>query len=335
MERAIRNALTKTDAYSPTARQRVYEAAWGAQERALGASTSLTDKQKENRRLKLKSIISAIEQEFVSNSNRRSEPELSVQMEDDPVLGSTPGVAIPSLDAADIRTDAKGRRRSRPDDGLHGRSSTKNTKKSRRSAVFSLGLPILVLLIAGMIGYSLYNSFSDLSRRPAFNPLTQDMSQAPLKQGEEPDGTKWVTIFTPSQATQMTVKGRATAEIKSDGGQSYVRVLSPGVSDSVSFEVGEGILDQIAGKKVTFDIVARADDGAATQMSVECNLAGLGDCGRRRYDVGSAVSDYLFDLDLPLGKRAGKAGSITINSDLNGTGKPVNILGIRVSASAQ
>ncbi|MFC4626284.1 hypothetical protein ACFO1V_13910 [Daeguia caeni] len=331
MERAIRNALAKADAYSPAARRRVYEAAWAAQERALEVSTALTDEQKESRRSRLKAAIRVIEQEYTAHSTSRPEPELSTPVEQDPVPGNAQDTAIPSLDAADIRTNARASRRARARDDR----PEKATGKQRHSAFFRLGLSVLVLLIAGLIGYSLYNSFSDLSRQPAPGLLTQEMSHAPLKQGEEPDDIQWVTIFTPSNATKMSLKGRATAEIKSDGLHSYVRVQSPGKADSVSFAIGEGILDRIAGKKATFDIIARADDGSDTQMAVECDLAGLGDCGRRRYDVGSAVSDYLFDLDLPQGKRAGRAGSITINSDFNGSGKPVNILGIRVSVSEQ
>ncbi len=94
-------------------------------------------------------------------------------------------------------------------------------------------------------------------------------------------------------------------------------------------------MNQLEGKKATFDIVARADGGKMTQMSVNCDFGGMGDCGRRRYDVRDSVSDFLFEMDNPAGKKAGRAGTITVNSDLAGTGKPVNIYEIRVSTVAE
>jgi hypothetical protein len=41
IERAIRNAFAKADAHNPATRQRIYEAAWGAHERALTTNTAL------------------------------------------------------------------------------------------------------------------------------------------------------------------------------------------------------------------------------------------------------------------------------------------------------
>ena len=45
------------------------------------------------------------------------------------------------------------------------------------------------------------------------------------------------------------------------------------------------MLDQIAGKHAIFDVIARAEDGKDTQMTVDCDFGELGDCGRKRYAV--------------------------------------------------
>ncbi|MHC5232402.1 hypothetical protein [Brucella sp. LJL56] len=337
IERAIRNAFAKADAHNPATRQRIYESAWGAHERALATNTALSDAQKEERRQKLKDAISRIEQEFKTGSSTedRREPSLGASFREDPVLGGRAEEASPALDTGDIRATSRQKKRSSADLGYEGGVSRKDRrKKKRHSPFYSYGIPALVLAVAAFIGYSLYNSFIDLSRGPANNPLHSDGNIAPLKEGEEPGGLKWITIFQPSEATRMSVKGRATAEIKQEGTRSFARIQSSGAEDTVTFDVGEGILNQLEGKKATFNIVARTDDGKTTQMSVNCDFGSLGDCGRRRYDVRDSISDFLFDMTVPSGQKAGRAGTITVNSDLSGSGKPVNIYEIRVSTAA-
>ncbi len=362
IERAIRNAFAKTDAGNPAARQRIYESAWGAHERALAVNASLSDAQKEQRRLRLKEAISAIEEEFSAGrqAEDRAEPSLDTPHEpsqphmDDPVLGDimAAGTSDARLDSGDIRApvrDAPNRDASMRDSGRKQRAKADSAYedgvsrkgagrrggqkgKKPHSPFYSYGIPALVLAVAAMIGYSLYNCFSDLDGSQAANPL-RDASMPPLKNGEEPGGTRWITIFNPAEATRMTVHGRATADLMRDGTRSFARLRSPGPEDTVSFDVGEGILDQIAGKKATFDIVAKVEGGTPTQMSVSCDFGSLGNCDRRRYDVTEAPNDFLFDIDFS-GKQASGAGSITITSDLGGTGRGVDLYEIRVSTTA-
>lgn len=340
IERAIRNAFAKADAHNAATRQRIYEAAWGAHERALATNAALSTDQKEQRRDKLKTAISRIEQEFAPERERdaRKEPQAGASPELDPVLEQPIPEAAPTLDTGDIRS-ARGNGRSRresADLGYEGgKRGRKDRKKKRHSPLYSYGIPALILIVAGMIAYSLYNSYADFTRGSSSNPLLTEGNIGPLKEGEEPGGRKWINIFTPSEATRLSVQGRATAEIQREGNSSFARLQSHGDGDTITFDIGEGVLNQLAGKKATFNIVARSDDGKLTQMSVSCNLAGLGDCGRRRYDVGDSLSDFLFDIEFPQGKNAGGAGTITINSDLSGSGKLVDIYAIRVTTATE
>jgi len=331
IERAIRSAFAKSDAHNPATRQRIYEAAWGAHERALISNTALSEEQKNQRRQKIKEAISAIEAEFKSGKGR-SEPSLDAPSSTDPLLGDDPHQAGPALDTADIRTRSKANKGAK-DLGYEAGVSRKDRKKKRRSPLVSVGLPVLVIAIVGLIGYSLFNSFSDFTRGNGSSPLLTENTMAPIKEGDDPEGRDWMNIFTPSQATRMSVQGRATAEIKHEGTNSFARIQTSGPNDSVTFDVGEGVLSQLAGKKATFDIVARSDDGKTTQMSVSCDFAALGDCGRRRYDVRDSVSDFLFDQEFKAGQAAAGGGKITINSDLSGSGKAVDIYAIRVTTA--
>ncbi|WP_343314881.1 hypothetical protein AAIB41_15215 [Brucella sp. BE17] len=346
IERAIRNALAKVDVHNVSSRQRIYESAWSAHERALVGNAALDDAQKEQRRQKLKDAISKVEQEMRAVGSDFVEPALDAPQKDDVFLEDALADDIATLDTGALRSqqaqwDLEDKKRAGADLGYQSGVSRKemrkrnSEKKKNRSPLFRYGVPVLLLLAALVIGYSLYSSFTDLSRRPSNSVAAGGADMAPLKEGQEPGDETWITIYQPSEATRITAQGRATAEILRDGARSFARITSPDADTTITFDVGEGILDQLAGRKATFDIIAKAEDGELTQMSISCNFAGLGDCGRRRYDVNQTMSDFLFDVDFASGTKAGGAGTIAITSDVAGTGKPVDIYEIRVSPNAQ
>ena len=128
----------------------------------------------------------------------------------------------------------------------------------------------------------------------------------------------------------MATPSDAKADVVQDDTGSFLRIRSGASGSAISFDVGQGVLEKLAGKHAVFDIVARAEDGKDTQISVDCNFGDLGDCGRKRYAVGQQRNEYLFDVKFP-DKPPGAAGSIAINSDFDKQGKAVDIYEIRVS----
>ncbi|GAB1580881.1 hypothetical protein [Phyllobacterium phragmitis] len=342
IERAIRNAFAKGDAANPATRQRIYESAWSAHEHALAANTRLSEEQKARRRDSLKATISSIEAEFrpaqpaASPEGPRVDSSLDDVSPEPPRNGrpvasaaaGAPAVQGPALDRDDVRPPGKKRRGA--DLGYEGGATRRDRETRSRSPFMSYVLPALILLVFAFIGWSLFNSFTDMSRPNLGRTLSNG---APAKEGEEAGDMNWITVFTPSDPTLMSVRGGATAEIASEGSQSFARVKSGGPDDEIVFDVGQGILDEVAGKKATFNIIARSDDGKPTQMSVSCDFGALGDCGRKRYDVTDASNDFLFDVEFPQGKQPDAAGTITINSDISGAGKSVDIYAIRVSVA--
>ncbi|QPC86708.1 hypothetical protein GA830_08140 [Mesorhizobium sp. NBSH29] len=154
--------------------------------------------------------------------------------------------------------------------------------------------------------------------------------RAPLKPGETEPAGKWISVFSPADASSVSAPAGTSAEVvASDAGQ--VLRISSGDGAAVLFDVGQGVLEQIAGKRAVFVIVARAEEGQETQISVTCNFGELGDCGRKRYAVGYARSEFLFEVELPA-KRPGAGGTIAIGSDIGTGGKAVDIFEIKVSA---
>jgi hypothetical protein len=154
----------------------------------------------------------------------------------------------------------------------------------------------------------------------------------PLLPGQADAERHWVTVFSPENATQVAAPADTSAEVMEDDSGSFLRIRSGTSGSAIVFDVGQGVLEQIAGRKATFDIIARAEEGQETEMSVDCNFGELGDCGRKRYAVGYQQGDYLFELDLP-NADPGSGGTIAINSDFSNQGKAVDIYEIRVSVA--
>jgi len=156
--------------------------------------------------------------------------------------------------------------------------------------------------------------------------------EPPVAPGQADAGRDWIQVFNGSDPNSLSAPSDASAEAMHEEGANFVRIRSGGSGAAVLIDVNPGVLEQIAGKRATFDIVAKAEEGHDTQMSVTCNFGELGDCGRKRYAVGNARADYLFEIDMPE-KEPGAAGTIAINSDFDNQGKSVDVYEIKVSVA--
>ncbi|MGN7771711.1 hypothetical protein [Phyllobacterium sp. 22552] len=352
IEQAIRNALAKADAKNPAIRQKVYESAWGAHERSLAANGALDDAQREERRERLKLAITKIENEAqaarpVVNAApapvvEPREPSFSAapaaprgrDARIEPTIGNAPA---PELGAPELATDRPFTAgNERPD--YVKKDRYRREKKQRQESKKATGLTKLLIVLAlfvvaivvlWMVATGIINSKPSSVPASTGNPAASG-SHEPLKEGQLPSEGTWIGIFEPSDTTQVSVSGRATATIDGDQVQKYLRIKSPSEADEISFQIGEGVLQQLAGKTALFDIVARTPDGTATQMAVSCNFGNLGECGRKRYDVSDASKEYLVQVDFPADKKPSGNGAIRINSDISQTGKVVDIIAIRV-----
>ncbi len=164
--------------------------------------------------------------------------------------------------------------------------------------------------------------------KPAVSTQTPAAAQAPAAAA----GDNWLMIFRPENPGELVVDPTIIANVKGSGPLAHLRV-EPAKSSSgeaaVVFSIGQGVLEQIAGKRAVFDIVAAADDGSPTQISVFCDFAGLGDCGRKRFQIDAATSDNLFQIEFPSGNPTGN-GQIVLNPDVDGKGRALEIYAIKV-----
>lgn len=143
------------------------------------------------------------------------------------------------------------------------------------------------------------------------------------------DQRDWIGIFSPADASTVAAPAGTEAAAVSDDTGTFLRIRS-NADAAVVFDVGQGVLEKLAGKRVVFAIVARAEEGKETQISISCNFGELGGCGRKRYAVGYERGDFLFEVAFPQ-KQPGAAGTIAIVSDIGGEGKAIDVYEIKAS----
>lgn len=215
------------------------------------------------------------------------------------------------------------------------------SERRRPLAAIFLGVTLLALAAIG-VWWALSTGLVKLPGPPESDDITQlppddeeftpGAEEAPAKPGEVDAERNWILVFSPTDPTTINAPGDTKADVMSDDSGNFVRIRSSTAGSAIVFDVPQGVLEQIAGKHATFDVVARAEEGKETQFSVDCNFGELGDCGRKRYRAGYEKNDFLFDLDLPA-KAPGAEGTVALNSDVDNGGKAIDVYEIKVSVS--
>lgn len=325
IEKAIRNAFEKGDPTQRAFREKVYRSAFAALERALQANPNVTVENAIRRRDALSSTISQIESEYLP-----AVPAVEAADAEASEAGSTFEPVIGPDDREPPRYGAD------DDDEAVEPPSDPGERRDRGGGWLRpvAGLAALVLLALGA-WWLLGSGPPTASDRPA-PPQTAENGDTTETQAEPPravgtDGLEdWISVFDPADPTTVTAPGDSRAEITEEDGERFMRISSGSSGSPVLFDVGQGVLEQVAGRRAVFGIVAQAQEGSETQISVDCSLAELGDCGRKRYAVGVTREEFLFEMDLPA-VNPGAGGTIAINPDIENGGRPVDIFAIRVS----
>ncbi len=360
IETAIRNAFEKGDPRDPAFREKVYRSAFAALDRTLKNNGGITVEKAIARRKALQARITSIETEFVAPaaappvappSAPPSGPQRSPQR-DAPAMSAEPRRGTRAAKARDRVEPVMG------DVGVHDdavvldRDLRRAERRRRRPfAVFFIVATLLALLGIGLWwAYQTGLFKTDEERDTAvrtdpiagsedFSPGEEDEGSdaAPLTPpslgGESDAARNWINVFSPTDPASARTAGGASAEARSDDSGTFLTVRSNGENGAVLFDVGQGVLEQLAGRSATFDIVARASEGSEnTQLSVDCDFGELGDCGRKRYAAGLNKGDLLFEVTFPQGN-PGAAGTISLHSDVAGGTGAVDIYEIKVSAS--
>ena len=369
IEKAIRNAFEKGNADDRAFREKVYRSAFAALDRALQANPGVTVETAIKRRKAMQAKIAEIESEFLpavaappADGAERPAPVPAPAVDPpiavpspvapsvdapgrpvpaagrvEPVLeglpGDRPAPRSPPSEAPPVRLEPTLAGTPSPDDRLDAGIPAPDEPRPRRRR-FPLAA-LLALLVLGAGGYGLWwaaqNGLLRLPDRPQ-SAATSAGESGLSQSGRAGDERTWIVVFAPNDPTLVEAPPDAAAEVMEDDSGTFLRIRSGPSGAAVRFDVGQGILERLAGKHAVFDIVARAEDGQDTQMAADCDFGALGDCGRRRYAVGREKNEYLFDVRLP-DTRPGAAGIIAIDSDFERQGRSVDIYEIKVSVT--
>lgn len=328
IEKAIRSAFEKGDPSEREFREKVYRSVFAALDRSLQANPNVTEAIAQRRRETLAAKITEIESEFIP-AVHAVEPvrETPQSRAPEPRLDFEP--TIPPSDRA-AAPDLPGNR----GDAIDPPSRSDRSTRARRGWLTPLVSLIALAVIVAGVWWALNGGLKGAPPQPT--PPQTGEEPAPGPSGPPPaiggveDLDDWITVFDPSDPTTVTAPGDSRAEITEEDGQSFIRIASGASGAPVLFDVGQGVLEEMSGRRAVFAIVASTEDGEETQISVECSLAELGDCGRRRFPVGASRGEFLFEVDLPDGN-PGAGGTIAINPDIENGGRSVDIYAIRVS----
>lgn len=341
IEKAIRSAFEKGDPSERAYREKVYRSAFSALDRALQSNPSVTQETVARRRRALSATISAIESEFlpavptVEPVQRQPQPAAPAPTpEPQPEHTRSEPAFEPTLEGED--RDPAASPSGYADDEIDPQAYVPYRSPPRRSRAWVATL--ITAAVVALVGIGAWWLLAPSGPEPFPRPAeeAEDFTPEPSAPGEPPRviGTDnlddWIVVFDPADPTTVTAPGDSRAEVMDDDGEQFIRIRSGSSGAPILFDVGQGVLEQVAGRRTVFNIEARAQEGEETQISVDCSLGELGDCGRKRYAVGVTREEFLFEIELPA-VDPGAGGTIAINPDIENGGKGVDIFAIRVT----
>ncbi|MEL6201792.1 MAG: hypothetical protein AAFR39_05475 [Pseudomonadota bacterium] len=345
IERTLMQTLAKGNANDAEFRKRVYNAAANALRRSLESQGNLTEAAAQAQRDKLADAIRAVESRYqIPIPPNTSAPEVSA---------SAPSHSVPRKKQPVGRIEPILRAEPKVDAVAAGSKTAKNEDQSSagpfrlKRGPFAAGLGTIALigiLLVGIFWVMLSGAFQDPELRDtsvpnpppeteteSFEPRDPGTATAPALRSEQQAQGDWVTIFTPDDIATLRLQGAASAESSSDPFGNFVLIITPAGS-SASIELPPGPLQALLGQRAQVEITAKTSDGQTTQMAVECQLGPDIDCVRTRFVVGQSPEAFTYRIDLTNVRRLQSGGRLVINSDLEGEGKEIKLISVRIRA---
>ncbi|TDH38151.1 hypothetical protein E2A64_03220 [Pseudohoeflea suaedae] len=142
----------------------------------------------------------------------------------------------------------------------------------------------------------------------------------------------WTTIYAPRDNDAISTGSLASAEFTEAGNGRAIVVTSasPGEDGEVALPIDAAALNELAGRASVIALTVRAAGDQPTAFYVTCDFGTMGDCGRRRFNAESQASDALIEVDFTRAMAPNSGGTISINSDVGGNSRAVELFGIRI-----
>lgn len=217
-------------------------------------------------------------------------------------------------------------------------------RKRRRGLFARLFIMFTLLAFVGLAGWWVYSSGLLLTPEQRDtsvpNPPAEVQSEdftgtepAPSLQAGRGFSDDWVEIYNADRGNAGIRAGsQASIENIATPAGKAIRITSKNAGDdgSINIEVPAEVLKDMAGKSSTISVTLQSSSDRQTQVSISCDFASLGDCARHRFTATPERADMLINASFDRTLAPNSAGRISINSDIDGNGRPINLYSVRI-----
>jgi len=193
----------------------------------------------------------------------------------------------------------------------------KRRKTQKRLAWF-----IGTLVLLALLGWLAFYLYMGVVNGTLFGLNSKPQTSEPGTENSVNDARRYITIVEPGDLSSLITAGRGDAELVNELNVDMVRVTSVRADDDRSkaarpilLRLQPGVLDQISGKNVTFEIFAKSGTGSPAQFTVKCQFGALGSCGRKRFRVGLQPEASIFAFDFAKVSDLNQKAYIAISTD--------------------
>ncbi len=339
----IRQALARYDDTDPAVRQAVYQSSRNALARMVASGQAQSPDVINRRRDALEQSIRSVEESYLANKSGPKTPPPPATAEsgrgEDELPSRDDHLDEPVIFDDEFESDV---------DDLQGVSAGDNpyplyrrSPKRRRRAV-GIGVVLVVLALAAWLAYVFLTSLAGDTPRLSGNgeQSSGDSAQAP---GETPGEPQYIVLLSPADSSALQTEGRGRAEIVSLPNAQVIRLASTrqngardNPADPMRIEVKPGVVEQIAGRKVTVEIQAKSGSAGPATFAVGCEFGGQDICGRKRFRVGLQPEDIVFTIDVDPGIVSSQPSFFTLSTDISssaaqtGEGEVVDVFHARI-----
>lgn len=274
-EGLIRQALERQNAADPAVREKVYEASRTALARMIANGGPQPPAAIERQRTALENCIDRIEFSYLGDVPRQ-------------VRGDTGNSATARRETPHAASN---------DDFPHDEGTTtpgSPPPDRRKMLVMVTFIPLFAVI--GLLIYWLVATVGNSGA--GFLAIRGELT--------ENDRNAFLTILSPVNTGTLRTAGRGMAEIVNRSNLQMIRLTSlrrqnyldiP--ADPILVGLPSGVIEQIAGRRITVEILARSAGPAPATFAVHCNLGGIDACGKKRYRVGLEPEEIVFTIDVP------------------------------------
>ncbi|MFZ1815355.1 MAG: hypothetical protein WBO55_17655 [Rhizobiaceae bacterium] len=358
-EGLIRQALARQDDTDPDVRERIYQSSRNALAKMIASAGPQPLDVVEKHRQTLEMSINRIESGYAP-----LQPEPVEEVSDEPQFdhreqpgahgggdedwsvdeAGDPGVDIPETVSMDDGYS------DRPDDDYYDDnpddfsvnpedSGILRRRESSSRRLFLVGAILVALLALAWVGNTLYSAISgNLAARNT--PQAQQAEQAASDQVED---AVYIVLLSPTDTGALVTAGNGSAEIVNQSNIEMIRLTSlrqqsdkETPANPIRLEIQPGVVERIAGRKVTVEILAKSGTSGPATFAVGCQFSDEDICGRKRFRVGLQPEAIVFTLDVKQQAGADSPAYFSLSTDitssaaLTGAGDSIDILYARL-----